>query len=371
MKGPRPPVRHSPLPAVLLVGLVLAGCAVAAPIAVSSHEAEQGVTPSAPTPTIPLLTLEPPQEQPIIEPPSEDAADRFTGLRIEDLAERSYGGPGIRVGPALKYSPGFTRYAMTYESDGLTIGGRITIPTGDGPFPVIILNHGYLPPKVDEPGADTWRMGEWLAEHGYIAVASDYRNYGESSNGPNPFQIGYAVDVMNLIAQLDSLPQAISSQVGIIGHSMGGEVSMWPMVLSDEVDGVVLYASMSGDVARNWAYNLEKFPPQRPAMQALAILYGTPEQEPEAFAQLSPINYLDRVHMPVLIHHGMLDEVVPLNWSVELNDALHSAGVESTFYRYGDQGHTFRGDATFGLFMERNLAFFEEYVRGDVNRPGD
>lgn len=304
---------------------------------------------------------------PAVEYPLGDE-DIFMGLRVDDLAAREYGGRGITVGEVVKTGPGFTQYRMSYPSDGLTITGLVDIPDGEGPFPTIIVNHGYLRPVDYQPGFDSWRIADWLAKHGYIALMSDYRNYAGSDTGPNPFHIGYAIDVMNLVPQISSLPQAMPGQIGMIGHSMGGEIAMWPMVISDEVDAIILYASMSGDVGRNWAHARRHWSVQREAMDALAIIYGTPQQSPHAYAVMSPINYLDRVRMPVSVHHGTKDESVPYWWSEELWHLLEEAGADVNFWPYSGSGHTFGGRG-FETFMQRNLIFLDEYVRADVNSP--
>ena len=383
MTGPRMRPRAnglSPFPSppgkrfigALLVALAV-GCTSGA-----GRAAQEGSHPTAPpptseqpiilTPTTALFPSFPEEVTPTTSPASDTDPDPFKGLRIAELAAREYGGTGIVVGEVARAQPTFTRYRMTYSSDDLTISGLVDIPAGEGPFPVVIVNHGYAPPDRYEPGFDSWRIADWLAERGYIALMPDYRNYGDSDPGPNPFHIGYAIDVLNLIPQVASLPQAAPGQIGIIGHSMGGEISLWPMVISEEVDAVVLYASMSGDVALNWAYRRRYWPVQRQAMNATALIYGTPEDNPEAYAALSPVNYLDRVRMPVMIHHGTADEWVPYEWSEELFSLMQGAGLDVTFWSYPDGGHTLRG-SDFDLLMERNLAFFDEYVRGDVNSP--
>ncbi len=296
------------------------------------------------------------------------APDPFDGLRIDDLAAREYGGPGIVLEAAIKSERDFVQYTMSYESDGLTITGLVDIPRGNGPFPLIIVNHGYLRPGEYKSGFDSWRVADWLAQHGYIAIMPDYRNYAGSDKGPNFFWIGYAIDVMNLIAQVNTLPQAIPGQIGVLGHSMGGGISMWPMVLSDEVDAVVLYASMSGDIARNWEHARRYWPEYRDVMDAAALIYGTPTENPQGYAAISPVNYLDRVQMPVMIHHGTHDEAIPYWWSDELWKQMQTAGIDVTFWPYPGATHGFGGRG-FETFMQRNLAFFDEYVRQDTNTP--
>ncbi len=367
--------------ALFFVGIIvfgLSGCAPETALGLAAQpqgpslmtptiaDASAVTPPSAPgsTPTAPSA----PASNPGGAPAPSSTPDPFVGLRIDDLAARDYGGAGIVVGEVVKSERYFVQYAMSYESDGLTITGLIDIPVSEGPFPVIVVNHGYLRAVEYQPGFDSWRVADWLAAQGYIAVMPDYRNYGGSDSGPNPFRIGFAIDIMNLIAQLDSLPQAIPEQVGIVGHSMGGEASMWPMVISDQVDAVVLYASMSGDVARNWEHRWLHWPSQHEAMRATALIYGNPADNPEAYAEISPVNYLDRVRMPVMIHHGTMDESVPYWWSEELWGLMEDAGVDVTFWPSPGGKHAYSGRG-FETFMQRNLEFFDEHVRGDVNTP--
>ncbi len=290
----------------------------------------------------------------------------FEPLSIDALSQREYGGSGIVLKGIAKDPLGFTQYSMSYESDGLTITGLVNIPDGDGPFPVAVLNHGYIIPTIYRPGMDTWLMGEDLVYAGYIVLMPDYRNYWESDIGPNDFRTGYAIDIMNLLAQVWTLPTADSKRIGIIGHSMGGEISMWPMVISKEVDAVVLYASMSGDAGKNWAWRYQQWPIQRDAMEALALRYGTPDEAPDGYALISPETYFERTQMPVMIHHGTADPLVPYHWSEDMFGKLTDAGVDVTFHTYYNAEHSF-GGGVFDLFMARNLAFFEEHVRNNVN----
>ena len=51
----------------------------------------------------------------------------------------------------------YRQYYATYQGDGLTISGRINIPRGQGPFPAVVLAHGYVPLEEYTNGATTMR----------------------------------------------------------------------------------------------------------------------------------------------------------------------------------------------------------------------
>jgi dipeptidyl aminopeptidase/acylaminoacyl peptidase len=51
---------------------------------------------------------------------------------------------------------------------------------------------------------------------------------------------------------------------------------------------------------------------------------------------------------------------VPIQWSVDLADALQKQGKKAVFYSYPGEGHVFAG--SWQLFMARVLAFFDPYL---------
>lgn len=313
-------------------------------------------TPVAPGQTpAPTFTSAPP-----ITPSPSPTPDVFAGWRIEDLLNRDYGGGGVVLLEITREDLSYTQYAMYYESDGLRITGLVDIPTGEGPFPVIIVNHGYGPPESYYPGYDSAALANALARSGYITIMPDFRGYGGSDPGPNPFRIGYAIDVLNLIPQVESLPGAAPGQVGVIGHSMGGGVSNWPMVIGDEVDAIVLYAAMNGDIGVSWRHIRENW--RVDEMDALASYYGTPESNPAGYAAASPTSYLHLIRVPVALHHSTDDDQVPYQWSVDLASRLQAAGKDATLYTYEGAGHTFQGEA-FNTLIVRIVTFFDRHVR--------
>ena len=85
-------------------------------------------------------------------------------------------------------SPGanYSRYIVSYLSDGYKIFALMTIPNGPKPptgWPVIVFNHGYIPPTVYRTTERYVAYVDAIARAGYIVFKSDYRGNG-SSEGP-------------------------------------------------------------------------------------------------------------------------------------------------------------------------------------------
>jgi hypothetical protein len=68
-------------------------------------------------------------------------------MTIADLQARTYGEGKIEIEGVLGVYEDFIRFLISYESDGVKIFGFMNLPDGDGPFPVIVVVHGYVTPE--------------------------------------------------------------------------------------------------------------------------------------------------------------------------------------------------------------------------------
>jgi dipeptidyl aminopeptidase/acylaminoacyl peptidase len=275
---------------------------------------------------------------------------------VAGMRSRRYTGSQVVLYGTFGQSPMYTTYLIFYTSDGLRISGMMNVPKGTGPFPVIIMCHGYIRPDKYATGNDTWRESDYLARQGYITIAPDYRSHAASDNGVSFFHVGYAEDVLNLIASLGTVKKADRSRIGLWGHSMGGGVALRAAVVSKKVDAVVVFGSVSADERVNYAHGMGNGP------GALGIAsFGTPQNNRVGYSRISSINYLDRI--PGLsIHHGTGDALVPHAWSEELFEAAEEQSVDAELFLYPGAPHNFTGK-DWDLAMERTLTFFAKYVK--------
>jgi dipeptidyl aminopeptidase/acylaminoacyl peptidase len=154
---------------------------------------------------------------------------------IDGLRQHDFQGGSIQIRSVLDDNDKFATYLIDYPSDGLTITGVMQIPSGDGPFPVILMNHGFFSRSVYNSGDGTDRASAFLAEHGYITLASDYRSWGDSDIGNSFFYSGLVIDVINLINAIPSIKAADPDRIGMWGHSMGGGVTMKAVTIDSRV----------------------------------------------------------------------------------------------------------------------------------------
>lgn len=355
-----PPVSQSPIPPTTAAAPVSQSPSLHSPI--SPTPAADGRPPTAEP------TAAPVSQSPNLQSPIPPTPDPYADLTIDALAARPYGGGLLEIVDTLETNEIFTRYAIKYPSDGLTIHGFMNVPNEGDNFPVALVLHGYIDPDEYELVPYTRRYADALAEAGYFVIHPNFRNYPPSDSGPDPFRIGYATDVLNLIAilreqsrdPLGTLRRANADDINLWGHSMGGGVALRVIAVVNEpyLRSAVLYGSMSGDEAKNYG-RIRSWAGSRRARFELAA-------PPETMQAISPIHHLDRVEAAVAVHHSYADDVVPAAWSEEVCavlDQLFTAGEiphppECFFYDL--QPHTFRGDGD-ALFMGRVVEFFGRY----------
>lgn len=315
---------------------------------------------------------------------------------VEGLRQRGYQSGSVTVVGLIEETKDFASYLIEYPSDGLNIRGVMQIPTrGEPPWPVIVMNHGWFSRSVFRSGDGTARAAEYLNTRGYLTIAPDYRSWGTSDVGPSLFYSGLAIDVVNLLLAIPSIPQADAARVGLWGHSMGGAVTMKALTIVGEnpsmgagpahplVRAAVLYSTVSADQAdalTRWGpgcfgdilagesrmdcNSSDVLLPDLPA-EVLAA-YSRAAGDPDMLKLVSPINYLEYVTVPVQINYGTWDgeelSGTPPEWSVKLAQAFLDAGKPVKLIAYEEQRHSFVNEAWY-RFMENAAKFFDQYVK--------
>lgn len=284
---------------------------------------------------------------------------------LPSLAEKEFDGSDLQLEKKLEENESYTRYQISYKSEGFKISGIMNIPRGAGPFPILVLNHGYIDPKVYRIGQGLKREQDFFAKNGYIVFHSDYRNHAQSDFDPNNEirpRSGYVEDILNGISALKKSDISVldKENIGMLGHSMGGGITLNIMVTKPEIaKAFVLLAPINSDykvnfdkwVATEWPETAEEF----------YEVYGTYEENPEFWKEISAKTYFSRITSPVMLHQGTSDGEVPVEWSRELRDLLEKEGKDITYYEYPGEPHIF--GAAQPLVMNRTLEFFDKVLK--------
>ena len=294
-------------------------------------------------------------------------------LSIEGMRADEYPGSEIVIEEELTPGSNYSRYYVSYQSEGLTIYGLLTVPNGEKPetgWPVIVFNHGYIPPEVYITTERYIAYVDQIARSGYIVFRTDYRGHDRSEGEARGAYStpDYTIDVLNAVASIKRYPAADSERIGMWGHSMGGYITLRSMVVSEDIKVGVIWAGVVvsyPDLMTKWRRGdgASPVPTPRPGSWRTTLFeqYGSFEENPEFWAAISSNSYLADISGPVQLHHGTADADVPLEFSEILFYELLEADQYVEFYKYDGDNHNISN--YFNQAMQRTIEFFDLYLK--------
>jgi dipeptidyl aminopeptidase/acylaminoacyl peptidase len=249
----------------------------------------------------------------------------------------------------------------------------MTVPDGEKPptgWPVVIFNHGFIPPDVYRTTERYVAYVDLIARSGYIVFRSDYRGHDRSEGEPGGAysNTGYTVDVLNAVASMKRYPDADPSRIGMWGHSMGGYITLRSMVVTRDIKAGVIWAGVVAsypDLLARWRRGpnaaVTPTPSPRSWRFSLVSQFGSPEENPEFWKSISANSYVHEISGPLQLHHGTLDEDVPLEFSELLFYEMINANQYVELYKYDGDNHNISN--YFSTAMQRTIEFFDRYVK--------
>ncbi|MCR6032298.1 alpha/beta fold hydrolase [Nocardioides sp. zg-579] len=354
-----------------LVALALA-TALSVPLAACSdepvHDPAGGPTETTP-PASPVPSSADPSATPSGDPSASGSADPQAlppvrhRVSLPALMREDVRAGRLRRTEPLASTARWRSWTATYTVDGATVSGELLVPRGRGPFPAVVLNHGYIDPAIYTLGRGLSREQEWLAAAGFVVLHTDYRGHAGSDpvgDVDRESRLAYTRDAIGAVKALEQEPYVDDDRLAMLGRSMGGGVTLNALVAEPGlVDAAVVFASVSS----RFVDNIRQFTePNRP--EELARYYdrfGTPEESPRFYRDLSSRTFFDRVTEPVLMLHGSADDTCPVAWSRQTHGLLREAGADAELEVYAGEGHAF--GPRFADSMRRTLEFLRVHLR--------
>ena len=279
--------------------------------------------------------------------------------------EQEYDGRGLRLGPEVASTAAYRQHTVTYRSGDLRISGLLNIPRGRGPFPALVLAHGYIDPAIYRNGQGMRRELDRFGSSGFVTLHVDYRNHAGSDDDPvadRDLRLGYTEDVINAVHALRRWAGPVDDErVGLVGRSMGGGVVYNVLAVQPGlVDAAVVFAPVSSNAVDNFERWIRPDPSRSGLAARILRRYGEPRDNVEFWRNVSPRTFFDRITEPVLIHHGTSDDSCPVRWSRRTAAVMKRAGVDVTLRIYQGEEHAF--GPQWPLSMDRTIRFLRRQL---------
>jgi carboxymethylenebutenolidase len=233
---------------------------------------------------------------------------------------------------------------VRFPGKGVTVGGYLSRPAGNGPFPGVIVIH-------ENRGITDYiqKVTQYLAKEGYVGLSV---NLVSRSLGPD--YPGGSDDAMKALGQLsdrDAMaeldagmeylqkqPVVFTNSIGCMGFCMGGRFSL-------------LFAEHRND------------------LKAAVVFYGRTTNNITPLQPSSPIDLVSDITAPLLGNYGAADAGIPVDDVRKLEKALKKNNKTCDIKIYPDAKHAFHKEGpsyhaeAAKDSWERTLAWLAKYLK--------
>lgn len=294
-------------------------------------------------PQLELLELRSGALRRITQPPPEFAGQRWVPARYVSFP----GKPGSGAA-------GLTLHARIFEPPGLDRARPWT------KHPVIIGN------VYSNTVRNRWdrRFGtlqQYLVQQGYIVAQVDVRgSTGYGRDFREKFLLDWGGkdldDLESAVEYLKTLPYVDGNRIGLWGTSYGGLLTVFSLFKKPGLYAAGVAAAPATD-------------PHWYGSDDVAIT-RTPQTHPDVFANNGAIHFAQNLRDPLLLMHGMEDDIVPFQTSVALAEKLIELGKEFDFTFAPAATHAWTTRPDYALhFFRKLVGHFDRYLRAAPRPP--
>jgi dipeptidyl-peptidase-4 len=191
-------------------------------------------------------------------------------------------------------------------------------------YPVILDVYAGPGGKQIMAQPDRYMIDQWMADRGYIVVVLDGRGTPGHGREWERAIRGNLIDVAltDQIAGLEALakrePAMDLKRVGAVGWSFGGYFSAMAVMRKPDI----FRCAVVGAPVVTWE-NYDTFYTER--------YLGLPSENAEGYRASSVLTYASELRRPLLLIHGLTDDNVYAQHSMQLSEALFNAGKPFNF----------------------------------------
>ena len=214
---------------------------------------------------------------------------------------------------------------ISFQNQGQTLYGMLHLPNGAGPWPGVVMLHGFTGHRSESHFIFT-KQARHLARHGIAALRFDFRGSGESEGEFADVSIeGEISDAAAALDFLQTRPEVDETRLGVLGLSLGGCVAACLAGRDPRIRALVLWsapANLLSVMAHGAADPTRSVSSHSKGYDIGGLIIGP------GFVQdvmsIQPLEALRRFGGPVFVIHGTGDQTVPPESAQLYFDALRA-----------------------------------------------
>lgn len=248
---------------------------------------------------------------------------------------RHRAGDGKRIDSFVMYPPGYTKGKKA---------------------PLVLDIHGG--PHGWHPQAALLPLYQALAAAGYVVVLPNPRGshgYGQEFAEACVGDWGGAdfEDLMGAVDALVASGVADPKRLYVTGYSYGGFMTAWAVGHTDRFSAACVAAPITDQTSMWGTTDVPGFLTHE--------IGGVPWEEPERYAERSPLSYVSNVRTPVQLFHWEGDLRCPIVQTEQFFHTLRKLSQEVVMVRYPGGFHIVRSPSQMVDYLERHLAWFGKH----------
>ena len=240
-----------------------------------------------------------------------------------------------KVSALKEYKLGTAELLQVKTRDGFAMEAMMIKPPDFDPrkkYPVLSFTYGgpHAPMVRNVWGSATYMWHQLMAQKGYIIWICDnrtasgkgmestwqvYRNFGELE----------LRDIEDGVSWLKSQPYVDGSRIGIWGWSYGGFMTSYALTHSKSFK-----IGIAGGSVTDWR-DYDSIYTER--------YMGTPQNNPEGYRKSSPVHAARNLHGKLLLIHGIIDDNVHVQNTIQFVYELQKAGKQFELMLYPKSRH--------------------------------
>jgi len=240
------------------------------------------------------------------------------------------------------------------DKQGRKIVGTLLIPEGKGPFPAVIVCHGF---KGNRNEKHIKAIAEAISDKGLVTLRADFtKEPGESSLPFADMTVSYELEVLDqAVNYLKTLPEVNQEKIGLTGHSLGGLLVAWYTAAHPEIKAA---APLSGVYSfprlleRRRGEGITRGLKEEAEEKGFVYVYSKSQKRDlkirDAFFQDAQKYEMDEVIDslvgPILVVAGTADEAVTIDHAQHYYDRAFSKEKQLKIIKGADHSYTKEGN---------------------------